>query len=373
MSRTPVHAAGLPAARDDARTGRAPGGPSRAWWVVLALAGLFVAASAVVWSSPALIEAWLLVFLVMAGLGSASLGLLMIGHLLGDAWLRPIRDELEPATWTLPLLVVVAIPLAVNLEHLYPWAAEEPADLAAVRRAYFTEGWVLARGAIYLVVWSALAGIITQAGPHRIASGIGLALLGATFSLATIDWLLSREPVWWSSLAPFSLAVSHLLAALALAILVTAIRQGHPEREPLVSLEWVLLTLVLLSLWVWFSQYLVVWMANLPEEAGWILRRHDLPWMFSPAAFLSVLVVAGLLLMPTRARRWRVFVACGLVLLHHQAHMVWFVWPIRIEGLQLSDAVLLAAIVAVAALWFGLGLRRHPDVVAKSGAADSAG
>lgn len=342
--------------------------PSYAW-LATAGAGLVVSVLAIVLGSPALAELWLLVFVVLAGFGAASLGLLMIGHLLGETWLEPVRDELEPASWTMPLLAILALPLAFGLDALFPWADQRPAPgVPTLRDVWLTPAFFLIRSAAYIGIWTWLAVAVTRAGSHRGLSAAGLALLAATFSLASVDWVLSREPAWWSSLGAFALSVNQLLAALAAAILVTTARQGHPESEALESLERTLLTFALLSLWVWFSQYLVVWMGNLPEEAAWLLARLGDTGAVTAAvtaAVLGTLVAAIVLLIPSRLRRWRVLSACVLILVHHIGYMVWLFRPVRASALGLGEAALLAGMIAVWAAWLWLGLARHGSVVGR--------
>lgn len=340
--------------------GGATRGAARPW---LLLAGIAVAlsAAAILLRTPALAEAWLLTFLVLAGFGAASLGLVMIGHLLGEVWLDPVRDELEPASWTVPLLVPLAFPVAASLDLLYPWAASPPAETAGLGQSWLTPAFFLVRGLLYLALWTSLAVAVARAGANRGVAAAGLAVLAATFSLATLDWVISREVGWWSSLGPFSVAVNQLLGALAAAILVTVARQGHPESGPLASLERTLLTLALLALWVWFSQYLVVWMGNLPEEAAWFLARQGSGAAFTAVAVgvVGTLVAAIVLLIATGAGRWRVLAACVLILLHHVAYMIWLLRPVRLDRLGAVELLLVGGMLGIWAAWFGLGLARH--------------
>ncbi len=326
--------------------------------LALATAGALYAGFAL--GSPQVREGWFLGFVIIAGLTAASLGLLMIGHLLGDRWLAPIRDELEPVSWTMPVVVLLALPLSVGVDQLYPWVGS-PELLPQARRSWFTVDWFFVRSALYLAVWSVLAWITTRAGPHPVGSFVGLLLLAATFSLASLDWVMSREPHWWSSLFGFAFAVSQLLAALAAAILITVARQSHPASEELESIERALLTLALLTAWVWFAQFLVVWMANLPSEARWYVDRMNGGWgWLKLAVIVPTLALAILLLLPSHARSQRVLAACALLLVHHVAHMVWLVRPVEhAPALAATDVVTALVIGGVWLLWFAAGLQRQ--------------
>jgi hypothetical protein len=86
-------------------------------WVAPVAAGLVASGLGVVFESDALLEAWLFAFVALAGLAAGALGLLMIGHLLGSYWLSPVRDELEAAAVTMPLLAILALPLLLGLDR----------------------------------------------------------------------------------------------------------------------------------------------------------------------------------------------------------------------------------------------------------------
>ncbi len=210
-----------------------------------------------------LLEAWLLAFVLWSGLALGCLGLLMIGHLLGESWLHPVRSELEAGALTIPLAGLLGVPLAFGLDQLYPWAG--PAGLGGAegvpgpRAAYLEPALVLARGAGFFVLWTTLALWVTRRGGRPWVGALGLALLAPTASLAGIDWIKSREPEWWPSGFGLAFGVTQLLAALALAILVTLLRPGgDPEADHLRGLTKALLSLALVALWLWFAQYLIV-------------------------------------------------------------------------------------------------------------------
>ena len=324
------------------------------------LIAMALAASLVgIWLGEAVTESWFLALSVLVGIALGSLGLLMVGHLLGDIWLEPVRAELEAASLTMPLLAVLALPLAFGLEQLYPWATDSFVAKAVppVRRALYEPSAFVLRGAVYLACWTGLALWIARPGSHRAASAVGLVLISVTTSLAAVDWFMSREPLFWSTLYGFAFAVSQLLAALAGAIAIALLRPGHPEAERLRSLERVLLTLAILALWVWFAQYIVIWLANLPDEAAWYLARADWAWL-KGGFVLPVLVAAILIMVPTGASRPQMLAASCLVLAQHVGHMVWLIRPAsQGETSLVTDGFVAAALAFVAALWLATALR----------------
>lgn len=312
------------------------------------------------WRTEIVLEAWLVMFLVLAGLASASLGLLMIGHLLGEAWLRPVRVPLEAAAMTMPLVAVLAIPLAAGMELLYPWAAGPVPGIPRVRQLYFSEPLVLLRAAVILVVWIGVAILGLRRGRDPWVSATGLFLLAVTAAIVAIDWVSSREPDWWSSLFAFAYTVSQLAGAMALALILAMLQPDYPEPHRNYSLQRATITLALLTFWVWFAQFLVIWMANLPNEAAWYLRRADTGWLWLKVAIIMPsLLVAIVLLLPTEPGRWRLVFAAAFLLLSHLTHMLWLVRPssMAFPVLTWMDLPVWLGLGLLWAAWFAVGLQ----------------
>jgi hypothetical protein len=331
---------------------------SRGWRAGALGLALTVAA---LWLAPRpAIEAWYLAFVLMSGIVTGSLGLLMIGHLMSEEWLMPIRDEAEAAALTAPLLPIMAVPLGLALDELFPWAAAGAAlNLPRLRAAYLSAPFLLVRSILYLSVWCALAFWITRVRDIRRASAIGLALLAPTAIFAANDWVLSRDPLWWSSLFGFSFALSQLLAALSVAILITLLSPEHPGPTRMQSLERALLTLALLVLWAWFAHFLIVWLANLPNEAAWYLRRSG-AWLWAVGVAVPTLLAAVAILVPPGFGRRTMIVGSALLLIHHVAHMLWLTRPSAADpALSWMDVAVVVGLGAVWAAWFGAALQRR--------------
>lgn len=295
--------------------------------LVCVAAAIVLGLFAVLARDPASMEAWLLAYVLLAGPAVGALGLLMIGHLLGEIWLHPVRDELEAIARSMPLVAIFGVPLLFGLDDLYRWA-RGATDLPRPTADYLHVSGFVARSIIYVVVWILLAGLVARSGRHRAKSAIGLMLLLPTVGLASIDWIASREPEWISSLYGFSFAAAQALAALGLALLITLLRQGHPPAARLRSLQSAFLSLALLTLWIWFSQFLIVWMADLPRETAWFFTRLDGIWVIVQAGVaVPALAVATIMFIPPRPGWTRICVASVLVLAQHLAHTVWLVRP----------------------------------------------
>jgi hypothetical protein len=334
--------------------------------LVCAAAALALAAAAVRWQTPALLEATLFVFVLIAGMTLGAIGFLVVGHLLRELWLHPVRDELEPIARSMPLVAILGAPLLAGLDMLYPWASSsvEPSGPAT---AYLEAETFAIRSIVYVAVWSAAALAVARPGRHRGISIVGLLFLVPTASHAAIDWVASRDPQWISSLFGFSFTVSQGLAALALAMLITLLRQGHPPARRLRSLQSAILSLATLSLWIGFSQFLVVWLADLPREAEWYLDRSAESWTAAsrPIA-LAALIAAIALLVPPRPSRTRIIVTAVLILVQHVAHTIWLVRPLAAGETDyrfaLPDLVVPLAMGGLWCVFVALEIRTQPEL-----------
>jgi hypothetical protein len=305
-------------------------------------------------------EALYIVFVALAGIAMGSLVVLMVGHLMNEHWLAPVRAEAEAAALTLPLILLLGLVLAFGLGELFPWAGN-PVDLPSARASYLNPGFFMVRSAVYLLICTGLAYWLTHTRHMRRASAIGLALLAPIMTFSAYDWVLSREPHWWSSLFGFAFGLGQVLAALASAILITLLKAEPAAPKRMASLERALLILLLLTAWTWFAQFIIVWLANLPQEVAWYLRRSDDGNLILLGASYALMLAAIVILVPSGVSRIAMIVGSALALLHHGTHMIWVLQP-RGEPSWLG----LGLILAVAMIWivvYAAVMRARPTYV----------
>ena len=284
-------------------------------------------------------QSYLLGFLYWLGIGAGSLAILMIYHLTGGAWGAIIRRVLEAATRTLPLLAVLFVPLVFGLHDLYHWTHtdEMMADAVLQRKtAYLNVPFFLARAAAYFVIWSALALLLNRwsrqqderADPALIdrmrkLSGGGILLWGLATTFASFDWIMSLDPHWFSTIFGVLVAGGWGLSTLAFAIVSMRMLSrrglvGDIFRPSYVNdLGSLLFAFVMLWAYFSFSQLLIIWSANLPEEITFYVRRRAGGW-----EWLSVVLVVLhfalpflLLLSPAIKRNPRTLAAIAVLLL----------------------------------------------------------
>jgi hypothetical protein len=310
-------------------------------------------------AEPAVLEAWLLGVILLAGLSAGALALLLTGHILGETWLQPIRAELEVIADLVPMVAVLALPILANPGALYRWVG---GDTGTADRDWLDPEFFVLRSLVYFAVWIAIASLAKRRDRRPLASGIGLVILIPSVSLFALDWLASREPDWISGLYGPAFAVSQLLAAMGLGLLLTLIRPGHPDRVEVESLRTALLALALLTLWTWFSQFVIVWMADLPPEAAWYLGRAG-PWLVLQYIAVPALLVAIVLLVPPHAGPLRLVVIAGLLLAQHFAHLVWLIRPVALHTVSaIVDIAVLAVLIGLWLVFLSVGLSRRPNL-----------
>jgi hypothetical protein len=297
-------------------------------------------------------HSYLFAFLFWAGVALGCLAVAMLHHVTGGAWGLPIRRPLESGSRTLPLLAVLFLPIAVGARRLYEWA-----DPAAVARdpvlqhksAYLNVPFFLGRAVLYFAAWFALAYFLNRWSLEQDATGDrpiarrlqllssgGLILYGLTVTFASIDWAMSLEPHWFSTMYGVLFIAGQGLSAFAFIILVLVLLSGSPPLAGYVGpkhfhdLGKLMLAFVMFWAYVSFSQYLIIWAGNLPEEIPWYLRRLQGGWGWIGAALLVFhFILPFLMLLPASANRnpRTLAAVAGLVVLMRLVDVFWLTKP----------------------------------------------
>jgi hypothetical protein len=252
-------------------------------------------------------RAYLISFMDWLGIALGSMAILMLRHLTKGGWGMIIRRILGAAMRTLPLLALLFIPILFALPKLYPWARplESIADkhlqehLRGITRSYLSVHGFILRAVLYFAVWGALDFLLTKwsgeqdqppvrdnSPRFKALSGPGIILYGFTISFAAIDWTMSLDPSWISTIYPLIILIGELLSALCFAVLVERILADYKPMSELLKPEHVhdhgkfMLTFIMLWAYFSFSQWLIIWAGNLPEEITWYMKRLNGGWGF---------------------------------------------------------------------------------------------
>ncbi|MGE3275972.1 MAG: hypothetical protein AB7O67_12720 [Vicinamibacterales bacterium] len=255
-------------------------------------------------------EAYLVAYTFWIGIALGSLAILMVQHLSGGAWGLVIRRPLEAAVRTIPFMAILFIPVILGMGHLYHWSHADAVAADAVLQAkapYLNPTFFIVRQVIYFVIWSAMALLLTSwsaehdrtGDPALLSkmarlSGGGLVVYGLTVTFAMVDWTMSVNPHWFSTMWGFLYMGGQGLSALAFAIVILIMLAQVPPLDRVVNSSHLhdlgKLLFAFLMLWAYlsFSQLLIIWSANTMEEIPHYLIRWDTSWGWV-SVFLIVL------------------------------------------------------------------------------------
>lgn len=288
--------------------------------------------------------------------------------LVEGRWCRVVCEPLKACCWTIPLFAILFLPIALGLENIYVWAHEPivHAHKDLLHKSwYLNEPFYLVRSAIYLLTWSLLSiGVaLTRTGSkaHGRLFALSLVYIPTSMIFASLDWGLSLEPKFVSSMYAFIWIAMQGLAGIsiaALAVRATYVDTSRIDAEPPVrivhDLGNLLLTLVIFNLYVSFLQYLIVWSGDMLAEIPWYLRRTNSGWAwFLLIAFLFQFALPFTLLLSRRVKRSLAAVGAiaAMLLVGEALHLYWLLFPAFYpEQFQISWTAV-SAFFAVGGLW----------------------
>jgi len=344
------------------------------------LVGLVLCIVGWIKSPDALIHSYLLAFLFVLGLSLGSLGLLMLQHLTGGHWGIVIRRPLESATRSLPLVFVLFFPIFFGMKYLYAAWLTAPKSgegaLSEFQQSYLTSDGFKFRALIYFAVWLVLVFIFNRWSREqdvnredrslrrrlKMLAGPGIILYVFAMSLAAIDWVMSISPHWASTIYGFLFVVGQLISSMSLMISIAVLlAQTEPlrnviQKRHLHDLGKLLLAFVMLWAYFDFSQLLITWSGNQPEEISFYRSRLYGQWGFVAVIVLLFHFFVPFFLLLSRSLKRNPSalpkVALWLILMR----LVDLYWMTRPEFTSSAIPSIwdLAAPLALGGLWFGV-------------------
>ncbi len=322
---------------------------ARAW--VVAGVGLAVSLGACVVWPQTFLPSYLVAYVFWVGIALGCLGLTMLHHLVGGSWGLIVRRPMEAGGMTLLPLAVLFAPLALGISRLYPWAqaafADDPEQKVKVQ--YLNPSFFLIRTAVYFGIWIVFALLLKRLsaaqdgrGDHapsrrlQAISGPGLLLLFLAGSFAAIDWMMSLEPHWFSTIYGALVCVSEALSTLAMMTAVAIFLSAKKPMDEAVTedrlhdLGNLMLAFTMLWAYMSFAQYLIIWSGNLPEEIPWYLRRTQggWQWVALALALFHFFLPFFVLLFRESKRQSRLLIRVAfLILAMHWLDLIWLVIP----------------------------------------------
>ncbi|HEX5209001.1 MAG TPA: hypothetical protein VFW10_14565 [Steroidobacteraceae bacterium] len=356
-------------------------------WIALAVgvAGLLACGLDASSHPSEVIQSYFIAWLYFLGLTIGSLTTLMIHHLTGGDWGLPVRRWLEAALAPLLLLAVLFVPVGIALPHLFTWAIGRT---GLTRLDGHSQEWFLnptfflLRAGLYLAIWLVLSRLVVRGmrntRPLTTVCAVGLLTYALTAMFASVDWVDSLMPLWYSTVVGLIFMTSQNLGAFALAIVCTTALHVALARNPgglapegpqvppdltperCTDLGTLLFVYVLTWAYVAFSQWIIVWAGDLPHETAWYLPRWHSSWRWVTYTIETAQFGIPFVLLLFRAlkRDARAMLAiAAFVLSVHWLYVAWLVKPsVATAGVSLgwTDC---AATVGVGGLWIWLFLR----------------
>jgi hypothetical protein len=344
-------------------------------FAVLSLVGAFI-------QPDRFYSAYLLGFMLWVGLSLGCLALLMLVHMTGGDWGQAVRRILEAGTRTIPMMAVFFIPVIFGLRHLYTWA--RPEDIARskhlqeITRTYLNPTWFVIRAVVYFAIWILLSWLLNkwsaeQDNPpardtghrFRVLSGPGLVLYAFTLAFASIDWVMSLNPAWISTIYGLLFLAGECLSAVCFVIAVVAILHRHRPLAEFMKPGYIhdygnlMLTFIMVWAYFSFSQWLIIWAGNLPEEISWYLRRLHGGWQVIGlllALFHFAVPFAFLLSRPLKRNVAKLVYLAAFLMIMRYIDMFWYIEPTFHERFALSWLDVVVPI-AIGGFWLALFFR----------------
>ena len=346
------------------------------------IAGVVVTALALLIDADYFFRAWLVGWVYWIGVALGCLALSLLHHLTHGDWGIVMRRVMEAATRTLPWMLLLFVPLAFGLDELYIWARPKEVEahqLLQLKAPYLNVPFFLIRQLLYFAVWVTAAFLISRMSARQdrggdpgvtrrmqLLAGPSLAGYCLAVTFAAVDWLMSLQPEWYSTIYGIYLMGSQALTALAFLI---TFGLWLSRREPLDRVlhprlfhDYGKLFFAFVMLWAYFSfsQYLIIWSGNLPEEISFYLERFHHGWgvvALLLVVFHFALPFVFLLSRDLKRNARRLVWVAGLMLVMRWVDLLWQVEP----AFHLQNPAMywtyLAAPVGIGGLWLSLFLR----------------
>lgn len=321
---------------------------------------------------------YLMAYMFILSIGIGSLLLIALEYVGGADWSVPIRRVVEFLAAIIIFLPILVLPLVFNIHDIFHWAHEEAVSSDAILKGkspYLNQTFFLIRVFVILAIWGLFYYLLIRNSNAQdssrdqlltkkniILSAIFIPVFAITITITAVDWLMSLEPHWFSTIFGVYFFASSVVASLAAITLFVVILKEkgfmHPKLvdDHLFSLG--ALQFAFINFWAYiaFSQYLLIWYANLPEENFWFIHRWQHGWEYlSIILILTHFIVpyAALLSQPAKMDPKRLKFISVWILFAHFIDIYWLVMP-NFKGYYFSwiDFVVPLLVVGVIILIF---------------------
>ncbi len=341
------------------------------------LLGLILLAVGWITSPAQFYRSYLWSYIYVLGIAVGSLAWLMVQYCTGGAWGVAIRRTAEAAARTLPLLLLLFIPIAIGYSSLYPWANADIVKANPIlqhKQPFLNLPFWLLRAAVILGGWIFLGWYLNrwsrvedQEGPrvaHRKMSrisGPGLIFWAFAATFMSIDWVMSLNPDWFSTMFGLLFMAGQGLSGMSFLITVLVfLSYRRPLSDVLTprhlhDIGKLMFANVIFFAYLAFSQFLIIWAGNLPDEIPWYLERLRGGWQYVGLALVlgHFALPFSLLLSRELKRRLKPLVSIAIfILVMRMVDVYWMVIPDATKGVGLSPSWIdLAAVLGLGGIW----------------------
>jgi len=317
---------------------------------------LVIMAAGAYFNTEQALRSWLLGFIFWGGISIGSLGLLMLQYLTGGAWGVVIRRIVEAGSRTLPLVFLIFIPLAIGVYFgkFYEWTHLPPDDHVMEARGIFMTSWFwILRAVIFFALWGVMVYLLNKWGAKQDKtetveesrlvlekasrfSGPTMVIYALVVTFAVVDWVMTLDPHWFSTMWGLLFVAGWALSALCFSVATLAFlvdkapMNGVLGKRHFHDLGKLMLALVMVWAYFNFSQFLIIWSGNLPEETSWYLTRMKGGWGYIGIALILLhFAFPFLLLLKQDFKRRPVYLAliAGFILFMRLIDMFWQIAP----------------------------------------------
>jgi len=313
--------------------------------VILGVVAFFVDHSRAVFN-------YLIAFTFMISIGVGALFLIALEYIVGAVWSVPIRRVVEFLAAIIPLLALLVIPLLLNIGELFHWSHADAVaedEILQGKAPYLNVPFFIIRVFVLIGIWSLFYFFFIKNSKKQDTtkdqklttinirlSAVFIPIFAITISVAAIDWLMSVEPHWFSTIFGVYFFSGTVIAALAAVTLATVLLKEHGYLHPamtndhLFSLGALLFAFVNFWGYIAFSQFMLIWYADLPEETFWFLQKWEGSWaVFSIGLIIIHFLVPYIALVsqPSKMAPKRLKFISVWLLFAHVYDIFWLVMP----------------------------------------------
>ena len=326
-------------------------------------------------------QSYLFGFILWMGAALGCLGILLLHHLVSGAWGHMIQRMVESGARTIPFMGLMFIPVLVGIENLYPWSRPEVVEASHIlheKEGYLNVPFFILRNVAYFAFWvvgaywlSAKSRLQDRTGDvmltrkMKLFSAPAVILFVLSVTLASVDWLMSLEPEWYSTIYGMGIIVGMVLTGLSFCIIVL---RFLADREPFVNVLTtrhfhhignLLFAFTILWAYMSFSQFLIIWSGNLAEDNFWYIRRLGTGWnIIAVVLLVGHFFVPFLLLLSRKRKRMINSLArvAAMIFVMRLIDYFWLIMPAFNMGQLKFHWMDVAAPLAIGGIWVALFL-----------------